>query len=253
VIVPLRRSRPFFVKKIINRIGLKTIDEAIAETDVRKHRCVGELQELVALEEMQASQATEAKAEFDQLGLEVAAKIEQEITAASELRDLRVHKGQLTSNTYALRMQLCEAQKKAALLEVLCVNRTKMKAYADEVQAAAKAADEINRQISEEKKLVKQSLEATRRAWAVMDTRGTKRTPRAAACEVDVDPDLSCSKRPRSDGKPIPSPMQSKSGLVCSACGTEEIAATILQSVSFSRLEAEAATQVEDAQPLGPY
>jgi len=128
-----------------------------------------------------------------------------------------------------------------------------MKVFAEEVQAAAKAADEINRQISEEKKLVKQSLEATRRAWAVMDIKGTKRTSRAAACEVDVEPEPPCSKRPRSDGKQIPSPMLSKSTLARSACGVEEIAATIVQTVSFSRLEAEDATLVEDAQPLGPY
>lgn len=266
------RANPF-EKKVLKRVGDKTIDEAIVDTEARKQEAEVELQEAIALEQTQVVQAKEAKADFDQAHAEVAAQIDKEIAAAENFRQLRANKVLLASKTYALREELFEAQKKVALMEVLEVNRAKMKLIAAQAEAAVKAAEEAKRQIYEQKRAQKQTLDATRRAWA-MDNKNGKHAATAIACEADEDeppskrpklegklipsPTLSVSpgfspppKRPVLEGKLTPSPTVSLSSLKRSTFEVEECAPTIVQTPKRSRIEIEESTCTlfDDAQP----
>jgi hypothetical protein len=246
-IVPFRKAPArLSARQIIKSIGDRTIDEAIAEREVKKQQVEANLEELLAAVKAQSAQAEEARAEFDQAHAEVATKIEDEMEAVQEVRKLRLSKAEKCSETYALRTQLFEAQKKVALLEVIAVNREKMKEITEKAKAAAKAAEEATRQISEEKKLIKQQLAATHRAWVDMDAKGSKRPARSTACEADEE--LTSSKRPKVDGMPVASPMVSQSTLKNSACDEDDVATTLVQSPKRAEVELEQATLVDDAQ-----
>jgi len=265
------RANPF-EKKVLKRVGDKTIDEAIVDTEARKQEAEVELQEAIALEQAQMMRAKEAKGELDQAQAEVATQIDKEIAAAENFRQLRANKVLLASKTYALREELFEAQKKVALMEILEANRAKMKLIAAQAEAAVKAAEEAKRQIYEQKRAQKQTLDATRRAWA--DKKGGKHAAKAMACEADEEeppskrpmlegrlipsPTVSSSpvfspppKRPVLEGKLTPSPTVSLSSLKRSTFEVEECAPTIVQTPKRSRIEIEESTCTlfDDAQP----
>lgn len=239
MLIPFRKTRAFHLAKKI--VGNRTIDEAVVDTKARKQCAELELHESIAQTLIQAETVKEARAAFDKLGAEIDTKIEEEISAAMELREVRINKGALATNTYTLRMQLFEAQKKLALLEVIAVNRQKMKAFAEETQVAVKAVEDVNRQISLEKKFVKQNLEAARRAWDDVEENASKRSSNIPACG-------SASKRPRLHGKPIASPSLSQATLKNSSSRIEQLSPTFVQS-GLSH----AATLVDDAQQPGSF
>jgi len=235
-IVPFRNNRARrFAKKVIDGIGGKTIDEAKAEREARKEQITKEVQEMVTFEKTMAVQAEEAMAEFNQVHEEVSAKIDEEVAAAVKFRELRAAKQVQISKTGALRGELFEAMKKIAVLEMLSSSRATAKDLQEKAEAATKAAQEVNRQIVEEKKLQKEKLEATRRAWTGMDKKGAKRVT-AAACEADAEEPS--SKRPMLEGKQIPSPAVSQSTPKRGAFEAEECEDNIHW----------AATMVDDAQ-----
>merc|ERR1719231_2066650 len=101
--------------------------------------------------------------------------MDEELAAAVHFHELRGHQEFLKSTTIAKRWKLLEAQKQMAWLEVISMNRKKMREIEERAQAALKAAQEANARITKEKRLQRQSLAATSRAWRVTPNKGQKR------------------------------------------------------------------------------
>jgi len=261
-IVSFRKPRALTAKGIIKGIGGRTIDECMEEAEARKQQNQAELAEATVMGKAQEMQATEARSEFDQAHADVAQEIELEIAAALKLREMKTEKRALEAKTNTLRGDVFEAQKKVAMLEIMEVNRAKAKAINDQYAAAAKAAEEANKNYLEEKKLQKQRLAA---AFGNLDKKGAKRTARAIACDAEEDEpasklnkvgetekvEESMSKRPMVEGKPIPSPATSQCSPKHSAMELDEYAPTIVQSTSALEREATTCTLLDDAQLPG--
>lgn len=214
-------------KKLIQGLRDKTVSEAIAETEAQKGKAVLELQQAMAVEQVHSAQATESRVDFDRLHEEVALRIDEELASAVNFRELRAHQNDLKANTNAYRWKLLEAEQNLAMLEMIALNRTRMKEIEERAQAAARVASEANTQLAEEKRLRKQSLRNTSRVWNEMQKRGSKRNSQASTCNKE----------------PLPKR---------SALQAEEYAPTIAQSSkSLSRRaqDESTCTLFEDAQP----
>lgn len=158
-------------------------------------------------------------------------EIKKEIAEVGHLRELREKKDLDVAKTVTLRVELFEAQKRLALLEVFEITRAKSKALAEQAQAAAKAAEEANKEIAEQKKMQRQALtEATRRAFADLDGKGSKRATRATACDAEEEAEA-------------PSKLQKLDEL-----SNVSAAPTIVQTIEGQEKDI-AETLVDDAQP----
>lgn len=244
-LVPFRkpRARPF-MKKIIDGIGERAIDDVIAENKVRKQDVECKLQEAIVCEKAHTVEVDQARVDFDEVHEEVDKLIKEELVMAGKYRALRDQKKEKLSNVSVLREKLFEAQKKVAMLEVIAVNNAKMKEIREKADRATKAAEEASKAVLEHRRMQKESMEAARRAWADLDRKGLKRSTRMIAGDEEVSEEPA-SKYVRPDQVPPDNVGVSPKRFMPEV---DELPPTVVQQTIPAPCEMMEETEVEDAQ-----
>ena len=166
-------------KKILDEMGEKSIEEALAEAKLTLQGAEATTQETAALEEAQAKQVDDAAKEFDRAKAQVEEAMGAEFQAASKYRRLKDERNKSLTRVEEQRRKLLEEQKRLAMLEVMALNASKIKLLEERRKAATEAAEAAKRAMLEQKQKEKEALEATRRQ--LEDTRASLATAKGLA------------------------------------------------------------------------
>lgn len=165
-------------KKIIEGLGDKSIEDAVAEQKGLLKQAEAMIEESSALDDAQAKQATDAQKEFDKAKADVTSLMDAEMAAAAKYRDMKIRRTDALKTVESKRNELLESQKKLAMLEVMAMNHARMAELEAKRKQATEAAEAAKRQLMEQRTKEKAALEATRQA--LMEARQQKTSALAA-------------------------------------------------------------------------
>mmetsp|Transcript_68108 Transcript_68108/g.190189 ORF Transcript_68108/g.190189 Transcript_68108/m.190189 type:complete len:331 (+) Transcript_68108:118-1110(+) len=185
-------------KKVIEDLGEKSVEDALLEAKSVLQKQDAMIEEAAALEVAQEKQVTEAQQEFDKAKADVAEAIDKEKESANKYRELKGKRQEFTKKNESQRMELLEAQKKLAMLEVLALNHARMAELEAKRKAATEAAEAAKRHLLEQRQKEKEALEATRQALA--EARASRKRANAAEdAPADKRPAIEASAQGAAD------------------------------------------------------